>query len=171
MNAGLRVAVGFAGGLVFAMTGAIVGSQNAGWFGLERNANAALPALGVGTALLGVGFWSSSFDQQLTQTGSLGRAARILIVMASVAYIVSWLIEFAIIGTFTLGIGLVCLAIAVVRATGFSRVDRILIALSAVGSLTWNTETVSAFLLVGVGAIWMILSMRLLREPSQPLSA
>ena len=169
MNVAPRVGVASVGGLIFALTGAIVGSQNAGWFGLEQNANAMLPALGLGTALLVVGFRSSSFDEKLARTG-LGRAARIVIVVASVAYVVSWVIGFAIIGTLMLGVGLVCLAIAVVRARHVSRVDRILIALSAIGSLTWNTETVSAFLLVGVGLIWMILSFRLLRTDAQQLA-
>ncbi|MCA1709694.1 MAG: hypothetical protein LC808_43030, partial [Actinobacteria bacterium] len=57
------------------------------------------------------------------------------------------------------------LVIAVDRVFGTHMVattDRVLIILSAVGSLTWNTETVSAFLLVGVGILWMILSIRLL---------
>lgn len=163
MNVGLRVAVALLGGLLFAMTGAIVGSQNAGWFELKRNANAMLPALGLGTALLVVGFRSSSFDEQVRTTG-LGRAARILIVVASGAYIVSWVIEFAIIGTLTLGIGLTCLAIGLLRSRRVTLGDRTLIVFSAIGSLTWNTETESAFLLVGVGVIWMILSFRLLRE-------
>jgi hypothetical protein len=46
------------------------------------------------------------------------------------------------------------------------------IALSAIGSITWNTETLSAFLLVGVGLVWAILSVRLLKSPAgvQPSS-
>ena len=40
------------------------------------------------------------------------------------------------------------------------------------GSITWNTETLSAFLLVGVGLVWAILSIRLLKSPAgvQPSS-
>jgi hypothetical protein len=50
--------------------------------------------------------------------------------------------------------------------------DRLLIALSAIGSITWNTETLWAFLLVGVGLVWAILSIRLLQAPAgvQPSS-
>jgi hypothetical protein len=44
--------------------------------------------------------------------------------------------------------------------------DRLLVALSAIGSITWNTETRSAFLLVAVGVVWVILSVRLLNAPA-----
>jgi hypothetical protein len=54
----------------------------------------------------------------------------------------------------------------------FHPADRLLVALSAIGSITWNTETLSAFLLVGVGLVWAILSVRLLKAPAgvQPSS-
>ena len=74
------------------------------------------------------------------------------------------MIEFAIFGTLTLAVGLTCVAFAFwVRRLG-SVVDRALVTLSAIGSLTWNTETTSAFLLVGVGLIWVVLAVRLFTQ-------
>ena len=167
MPTSARMALGVLGGLIYATTGAIVGSQNAGWFGLERNANALLPSLGVGAAFVVAAFASSSLNRRLAEAGGLGRATRVLLVLGPLFFILSWVIEFPIVGTLTLGIGLICLAVAVTRRKLVPPTDRILIILSAVGSVTWNTETVSAFLLVGVGVIWMILTVRLLpnREP------
>lgn len=37
-------------------------------------------------------------------------------------------------------------------------------AFAAIASLTWNTETVSAFLLAAVGLLWTVLSLRLHHE-------
>jgi O-antigen ligase len=85
-----------------------------------------------------------------------------LLVVGPAFLVLSWVVEFATIGTLAFGIGLVCLAVAVTRERLVPATDRALIILSAIGSLTWNTETVSAFLLVGVGLIWLILSIRLL---------
>lgn len=166
MSPPLRTAVGVLGGLIFATAGAIIGSQNAGWFGLERNANDVLPVCGIGAGLVALAFARGSFSTAVAQVGKVGKTARVLIVVGCVTYILSWLIQFAIIGTLTLGIGLVCLAVAVTRHKLVPKIDRVLIILSAVGSLTWNTESVSAFLLVGVGLIWLILTIRLVPTDS-----
>ena len=162
----LKLATGLVGAIVYAAAGAHIGSQNAGWFGLERNANALLPTLGVGAALVVIAFASSTLHMRLREAGGLGRATQVLLVVGPLLYILSWLIQFAIFGTLCLGIGLICLAVAVTRGKLVPVTERVLIILSAIGSLTWNTETVSAFLLVGVGAIWMILSIRLLKSPT-----
>jgi hypothetical protein len=98
----------------------------------------------------------------LREVGTLGRVTQVLIAVASLFFVLSWIIEFAIVGTLYLGLGLVCLSVCVMRWRLLATTDRVLIILSAVGSLTWNTETVSAFLLVGVAILWMILSIRLL---------
>jgi hypothetical protein len=155
------------GATTYAASGAIIGSMNASWFGLERNANALLPILGIGAALVVIAFAPSRLRRRLTETRRLGRATEILLVVGPVFLVLSWVVEFAIIGTLAFGIGLVCLAVAVTRGRLVPATDRVLIILSAVGSLTWNTETVSAFLLVGVGLIWLILSIRLL--PTSPV--
>lgn len=163
----LRLVTALLGAVIYAAAGGLIGSMNAGWFGLERNANALLPTIGVGAGLVIMAFVSTTLHARLREAGGLGRATRVLLVVGPLFLVLSWVIEFAIIGTFGLGLGLVCLAVAVTRGKLVSTTDRVLIIVSAVGSLTWNTETTSAFLLVGVGVIWMILSIRLLpKEPS-----
>lgn len=144
-----------------------MGSQNAGWFGLERNSNALLPVLGVGAGLVVVAFLRSSFNARLGSSGGLGKASQLLIVVGCVLFVFGSLIGFAIFGTLGFGLGLVLLAVTVTKKKLVALPDRILVILSAIGSLTWNTETVSAFLLVGVGLIWVILSIRLLPERNQ----
>ncbi len=155
-------AVGSIGAAIYAVGGAVLGSMNTGWFGIERDTNGLLPVLGVGAGLVVVAFSSSALNVRLSSLGTIGRAARYLLFAGPVLYVVSFLIEFAIFGTFALGLGLICLAIAVWRGRLVPVVDRILITLSAIGSLVWNTETTSAFILVAVGLIWVGLSVRLL---------
>lgn len=158
----LRLALAVVGALVFATAGAVMGSQNAGWFGLEREANDLLPALGVGAALVVVAFVGSSFSLAVKRSGGLGTASRILLIVGALLFMFGPLIDFAILGTLSLAAGLIFLAITVMWAKLASFVDRALIIVSAIGSITWNTETVSAFFLVGVGLIWMALAIRLL---------
>ena len=164
MPLGLRVTLGVLGSLIYAGAGAVMGSQNAGWFGLERNANLVLPALGVGATFVVLAFAPSHFRKRVHETGALGITSEVLLVLGPLLYIVSAIIEFAIVGTLSFGLGLVCLAIAVIRAKLVPVVHRVLTGLSAVGSLTWNTETVSAFLLTAVGLIWVVLTIRLLND-------
>ena len=73
--------------------------------------------------------------------------------------ILNAVVEFAIFGTLALAFGLISLAVVVLRQRLFHPGDRLLIALSA-------------FLLVGVGLVWAILSVRLLQAPAgvQPSS-
>lgn len=114
----LKLTTALLGAIVYAAAGALMGSQNAGWFGLERDANALLPTLGVGAALVVVAFASSTLHMRLREAGRLGRATQVLLVVGPLLYILSWLIQFAIFGTLCLGIGLVCLAVAVSREAG-----------------------------------------------------
>jgi hypothetical protein len=159
------------GATIYATSGAVIGSMNADWFGLDRNANALLPLLGVGAGLVVIAFASSTLNRRLREIGKLGRATQVLLVVGPLLFVLSFVIDLAIIGTLAVGAGLVCLAVAVVRRKLVSATDRAFIILSAVGSLTWNTETLSAFLLVGVGLIWAILSIRLLRSSTDSESA
>jgi len=159
----IKLIVAVLGAAIYASAGGLIGSMNAGWLGMETDANGAMPALGVGAGMVVLAFASSPLNKRLREAGGAGRAAQVLLSIGPPLYVVSWLIEFAIVGTFSLGFGLVCLAVAVTRFKLVPVIDRALIVLSAVGSLTWNTETVSAFLLVGVGVIWMVLAVRLLR--------
>lgn len=140
--------------------------MNAGWLDVGTDANGSMPFMGIGAALVVIAFASSNLNHRLGEAGGTGRAAKVLLVLGPALYVVSWLIRFAIVGTLSLGVGLVCLAVAVTRFKLVPVADRALIILSAVGSLTWNTETVSAFFLVGVGLIWMVLSIRLLNRGS-----
>jgi len=159
----MRMWIGVLGGMIYASAGAVMGSMNAGWFGLHREANSMLPWMGVGASLVVFAFSSSELRAGLRDAGRLGRATQLLLVIGPILYVLSWVVEFAILGTLALGAGLVCLSIAAIRGRLVPSPERVLIVASAVGSLTWNTETLSAFLLVGVGLIWALLSVRLLR--------
>lgn len=156
-------AIGAVGGLLFAAGGALIGSMNAGWLDLERNANAVLPLLGLGVALFVAGLALAGWINAVWRAGPDGIAAVVLLVVAPLLYLVSWIIEFAIFGTIALGLGLVLLAVAMWRGRLADPLDRVLVTLAAVGSLTWNTETLSAFLLVGVGLIWSVVFVHLQR--------
>lgn len=112
---------------------------------------------------------TAGWPATLWRAGPAGRAAVSLLLVAPAAYLLSWAIGFAIFGTLTLGLGLGLLAVAVWRRRLSDQLDRALVTLAAVGSLTWNTETLSAFLLVGVGAIFAVLCLRLRRQ-RQPSS-
>ncbi len=76
------------------------------------------------------------------------------------------MIQFAIIGTLTHALGLICLAFTFWARRLNQVIDRVLVTLSAIGSLTWNTETTSALLLVAVGLIWAVLAVRLFTPES-----
>lgn len=152
---------GAAGGLLVAAAGALMGSMNAGWFGLQRDANALFPFLGLGVALVVAAWAAVGWPAKLWRAGIAGRGAVTLLLFAPALYILSWVIEFAILGTLALGLGLILLAVAMWRRRLSDRVDRVLVGLAAVGSLTWNTETLSAFLLVGLGLVFVILCLRL----------
>ena len=95
--------------MVYALAGGMIGAQNADWLGLERNANALLPSLGVGVALVIVAVRTTSFDEQLRKH-PVGRVAGYLLMASALLYVVSWMIQFAILGTLTLALGLICLA-------------------------------------------------------------
>lgn len=86
--------------------------------------------------------------------------------MGAALYVVSWVIQFAILGTLTLGLGLICLGFTFWARRLGQVIDRVLVTLSAIGSLTWNTETTSALLLVAVGVIWAFLAVRLFTRES-----
>jgi hypothetical protein len=141
-------ASGTVGGVAFEAGGALMGSMNAGWFDLQRDANRLFPLLGLGVALVVFAWAVAGWPAKLWGAGAAGRPAVILLSVAPVVYLLSWAIEFAIFGTLTLGLGLVLLTVAMWRRRLSDRVDRVLVTLAAVGSLTWNTETLSDFLLV-----------------------
>lgn len=152
---------GAAGGMLFAAGGAWMGSMNAGWLGPRGGANALFPLLGLAVALVVSAWAAAGWPAKLWRAGIAGRGAAGLLFVAPGVYILSWVIEFAILGTMALGLGLVLLAVAMWRRHLSDLPDRVLVALAAVGSLTWNTETLSAFLLVVVGLAFVTLCLRL----------
>ncbi len=161
----LRPVLATIGAIVYALAGGLIGAQNADWLGVERNANALLPFLGLGAALVIIAARTTSFHEHL-RNSLVGRVAGYLLMAGAVLYVVSWIIQFAILGTLTLALGLICLAFTLWAQRLGDVIDRVLVTLSAIGSLIWNTETTSAFLLVGVGLIWVVLAVRLLPPES-----
>jgi len=151
--------------MVYALAGGLIGAQNADWLGMGRDANALLPLLGLGVALVIAAARTTSFHEHL-RTFPAGRVSGYLLMAGALLYVVSWIIQFAILGTLTLALGLICLAFTFWAQRLGDVIDRVLVTLSAIGSLTWNTETTSAFLLVGVGLIWAVLAVRLLPPES-----
>lgn len=160
-----RTGLATVGAIVYAVAGGVIGAQNADWLGPERNANALLPLLGLGAGLVIIATRSTPFHERVSLS-VVGRVAGYLLVTGALLYVVSWIIQFAILGTLTLALGLICLAFTLWARRLGAVVDRLLVSVSAIGSLTWNTETASAFLLVGVGLIWAVLAFRLLPRQS-----
>ena len=159
-----RITVAIAGALLYATAGGLMGASNAGWMAREPDGGAFLAILGIGAGFVVVMFAGTNFSRALARSGMSGRLARAFLVAGPVLYVLGGMIEFAILGTFALAIGLFSLTSAVFQAELGAPADRVLIALSAIGSITWNTETTSAFLLVAVGGIWAVLSVRLTRN-------
>lgn len=168
MKPGLRLTIAWMGALSYGTAGALMGSMNAGWFDLGRNSNATLPLIGIGAGLISLAFYRSALHARLREVGGLYMAIVFLLTLGVLFNVLQPILEFAILGTFGLGIGLICLSIAAWRRKLVPLLDRILITLSAAGSLMWNTETTSAFLLVGVALLWVVISFRLLIRPESP---
>ncbi len=154
-------AFGVLGAGAFAAVGAVWGSTNAGWFGLERDATHLQAWLGVATAVVVAAFAFGGLGPALIQGGA-GTAAAVFLVAAPLLHVASAVIEFAIFGTLALAVGLILLTADAFRRLLVPLPDRLVIAGSAVASFTWNTETASVWLLVGIGICWAFLSLRLL---------
>ncbi len=94
-------------------------------------------------------------------SGLLGKGAVVLLVLGAVLFLLNPVVQFAILGTLALGIGLVLFAAVLWRRRLIATTDRVMATGAAIASLTWNTETLSAFLLVVVGLLLAVLSLRL----------
>lgn len=160
MSRPLRLVVAVIGAAAYACAGGVIGAQNAGWLNW-RDANALLPFLGLGGALVIIAVRNSSLHEEL-RSSAIGHVGGYLLLLGAILYVVSWVIQFAIFGTLTFALGLFCIAVSFWGLRLGRITDRVLVTLSAIGSITWNTETQSAFLLVAVGLIWVVLSFRLL---------
>ncbi len=163
----------FIGATTYAATGAFWGSMNARWFGLASRGERIQFWLGLGVGFVLIGFAKAGWAQRLKGEGWPGRWAVWLLMAAAPLNAMSAVIEFALFGTLALGFGLVLFAVVAFRRVLMPSLDRWLVTASAVASLTWNTETLSVWLLAGVGLIWMVLSVRLIPVPgtAQPTLA
>lgn len=153
--------LGALGGLGIATAGVVMGSMNAGWIGEEPDANAVFPLLGAGVLLVFVAWVLSGWIGTLWRSAIAGPPAAVLLAAASILFVANPVLDFAIFGSLAFAAGLVLHAIAVWVRRLLDPLDRVIATLAAVASLTWNTETTSAFLLVAVGALLAALTLRL----------
>jgi hypothetical protein len=158
---GLTKLLAVLGGVVFAVGGAAMGAMNAGWFGLTRDLNAVFPLLGASLLLVEWGWARWGWARKLWGSGLLGRTTAALLTVGALFFLLNPVLQFAILGTLSFGIGLVLFAALLWRQRLMATLDRVAATLAAVASLTWNTETLSAFLLVTVGLLLAVLSARM----------
>jgi hypothetical protein len=157
------IPVAVVGALVFAGGGFVMGAMNAGWLGLERDVNSMFPLLGIGVLWMLAGWWRR-VGREVWRSGGLGKAATVTAVLGGLFFLLNPILQVAIFGTLLFGIGLGLFTVTLWRQKLLTRVDHLLASLATVGSLTWNTETLSAFLLVGVGLLLAAMSLRM-RSP------
>lgn len=155
-----------AGADLFATAGALWGASHVGWFAAGALEGWFQAGLGIGAALVILGFRRAGWGPRFGATG-LGRSAAGFLVAGAALNVLSAAISFAILGTVALGVGLVLLTIAAFRHDLIPAPERWLVALTALASLTWNTETATVWFLVGIGLAWMVLSWRLIPAPAR----
>jgi hypothetical protein len=160
------IPVAVVGALVFAGGGFVMGAMNAGWLGLERDVNSMFPLLGIGVLWMLAGWWRR-VGREVWRSGGLGKVAMVTAVLGGLLFLLNPILQVAIFGTLLFGIGLGLFTVTLWRQKLLTRVDHLLASLATVGSLTWNTETLSAFLLVGVGLLLAVVSLRM-RSPVAP---
>ena len=150
------------GALVFAAAGFVMGAMNAGWLGLERDVNSMFPLLGIGVLWMLAGWWRR-VGRQVWRSSGLGKAATVAVALGGLFFLLNPILQFAIFGTLFFGFGLGLFTVTLWRQDLLTRADHLIASFATVGSLTWNTETLSAFLLVGVGVLLAVLSVRMAR--------
>lgn len=163
--------VAVAGAVIYGATGVVWGAKNASLFGLTGASSDIQLWLGVGAALVITGFALGGWGRRLWRAVPLGPVAVVVLVLGAALNAVSALVDFAILGTLGLALGLVLLAVVGLQHRLGAQSDRWLLAASAVLSLTWNTETASVWLLAVNGAVWVVLSVRLLGSASDPVAS
>ncbi len=140
------------GGLVCAITGVLIAAGNLGWFGVGRDANGRAVWLGVGLGLVVLGF-TVQHGRDIYRRGALGRGVARTSIAAIVLLLLSRVLEFAILGTLATFAAILLFTLLVRKERLLSRRDVVLLALATVASITWNTETASAALLIIVGLV------------------
>jgi hypothetical protein len=144
------------GGVIFAAAGAVMAAGNLGWLGGSPEANDLFVYLGVGLALV-VGGFAATHGADISSRGQLGRIVSVAAIAASVILLGSRLLEFAILGTLAIFVTLLGFTRLVQRDKLLPTPDVVLLSVAMVASITWNTETPSAALLivVGLAASWI----------------
>jgi hypothetical protein len=140
------------GGGVYAVAGAVMAARNLRWFGWTPSANPLMVWLGLGLALQ-VAALGIAFGPQILRAGVAGKVAAAAGSLAPLILLLSRLVEFAIFGTLATFLAIAAFTVAVLRHALLPRPDVVLLAFATVASITWNTETASAALLVVVGLI------------------
>jgi len=153
--------IGFLGGVIYALAGARITGGNLGWYDWSRDANGQFIWLGLGLLLV-VGAFGVEHAADLWSLGRSGKVAALAGVVAPVVLLTSRLIEFAIFGTLSTFVLLAAFTRAAQHHGRLPRVDVAVLAVATVGSITWNTENGSAALLIGVGGLLAIESLRML---------
>ena len=149
------------GGFIYAVTGAVMAVANLGWFGLPRDANGLSFWLGAGLALVVAGF-AAQHGEDIQRRGKLGRWTARVSIAASIILLLSGVIEFAIFGTLATFVALLMFTLLVRQDRLLPQLDVVLLGIATVASITWNTETPSAALLIIVGLVAAWVSYRAL---------
>lgn len=153
------VAIG--GSLVYAVAGGVMAAGNLRWFGWSPDANPLFIWLGAGLALIVLAF-GVVHGADIWRRGADGRVATVFGIAAPIVLLMSRLIEFAILGTLATFVAILAFSVSVHRGKWLPLSDVVLLYIAAVASITWNTETASAALLVVVGLIGAWISYRAL---------
>ena len=149
------------GGFIYAAVGAVMAAGNLRWFGWSPNANPLMVFLGLGLAPVVIAF-ALIRGADIWRRGAAGRIATIAGFAAPTFLLASALIEFAIFGTLMTFVAIAAFAILVHRDRLMPRTDIALLYVATIASITWNTETPSAALLIAVGLIASWISYRAL---------
>lgn len=136
-------------------------ARNLRWFGWSPNANPLMVFLGLGLALIVLAF-AVLRGADIWRRGLVGRVAAVAGVGAPVLLLASALIEFAIFGTLLTFVAVLAFSVMVHRSGLMMTSDVVLLYVATVASITWNTETASAALLIIVGLIASWISYRAL---------
>ncbi len=154
-----------AGGILYAVVGAIWSASNLRWFGWAPDANPLVvdPGfwMGVGLSLV-VGGFAIGHGADIRSRGELGLWTARAALASPVFLLLSPLIQFAIFGTLITFAAILMFTLLIHRENLLPRVDVGLLGVATVASITWNTETPSAALLIIVGLVASWISYRAL---------